>query len=141
MLTTRTSGHGRITFEKLRVEPADKNECVVLVTLAWPDGEAFLGTCKGDGSDTGQLSCSATAAVKALEAASDHRVALALEGITEVSEMNAVMVHVTAALPEGGDLLELCGSSLVRGEPRNAAVKAVLKATNRLFETDFSFAH
>lgn len=109
--------------------------------LGWPDGEVFFGTCRGGGSDAGQLSCSATAAVTALEAAADHRVAFSLKWVTEVSEMNAVMVHLTAVLPEGGGRLELSGSSLVDGQPPNAAVKAVLSATNRLFETDFSFTH
>ena len=131
--------HQRITFDKLRLKHIDKDQCVILVALAWPHGEIFFGTCKGEDSPTGQLACTAKATICALERAADHRVGFELERIREIGEDDTVLAHLSISQPAGDHVQELCGACLVNGEPLDAAAKAVLKATNRLFEAEFIF--
>ena len=54
-----------------------------------------------------------------------------------------VLVILSLSKPAGERKMQLCGTCLIDDgdDPRHAAIKAVLQATNRLFETDFIFLH
>ncbi len=129
----------RIAFQKLRLQQFGKNQCVALISLAWPHGDVRFGTWKGEDSEKGQLECTAKATIRALESVAEHRVAFQLEQVSRISDLDTVLVHLSIANPAGDHVQLLCGSCLVKGTPLNAAVKAVLNATNRLFEDDFIF--
>ena len=131
----------RVGFDKLMSMHSRDNGCVVTVDLTGHSGEPFAGTCEGKDSPTAQLESAATAAIRALEAAADHRIGLGLERITEISELNTVVVHLSISRPAGDNVLLLNGSGFVNGQPLHAAVKATLQATNRVFETGFVFIH
>lgn len=129
----------RIAFEKLRLQRLGKNQCVTLITLARPQGDVRFGTCRGEDSDTGQLECTAKATIRALESVAEHRVEFQLEQISRISNLDTVLVHLSIANPAGDHAQLLCGSCLVNGDPLHAAARAVLKATNRLFEVEFVY--
>ncbi len=103
------------------------------------NGKLYAGTAEGQGAESGELECAARAALRALESAAGHRVAFRLNLVSKIGEFDTVLVHLSLLSPTGGHGQLLCGSCLVHGTPLNAAVKAVLKATNRLFETEFMF--
>ncbi len=129
----------RIAFQKLRLQRFGKNQCVTLISLARPQGGVRFGTWKGEDSATGQLECAAKATIRALEAVTEHRVEFQLEEISRISDLDTVLVHLSVANPAGDHAQLLCGSCLVNGDPLHAAARAVLKATNRLFEIDFIY--
>ncbi len=139
MQASESATHLRIAFDKLRIEHFDNNKCVVLVVLTWPRGEVFFGASEGEDSATGQLGSTAEAAIRALERAADHRVEFELERVRQVSESNTVLAHLSILKPAGDHIRLLCGACLTNGKPLHAAVKAVLNATNRLFESDFIY--
>ncbi len=129
----------RIAFEKLRLQQVSKNQCVTLIALARPQGDVRFGTFRGEDSDTGRLECTAKATIRALESVAEHRVAFQLEQVSRISDLDTVLVHLSIASPAGDHVQLLCGSCLVNGDPLHAAARAVLKATNRLFEVDFMY--
>ncbi len=139
MQASESAAHSRLAFDKLRIEHFDNNTCVVLVVLTWPRGDVFFGASEGEDSDTGQLGSTAEAAIRALEQAADHRVAFELERVQQVSESNTVLAYLSISKPAAEHIRLLCGSCVTNGKPLHAAVKAVLNATNRLFESDFLY--
>ena len=141
MDTSERVSHTRIGFDKLKSMHSPDDRCVVTVDLTGHAGEPFAGTCEGKDSPTAQLESAATAAIRALEAAADHRIGLGLERIVEMGQLNTVVVHLSIARPAGDQVLLLNGSGFVDGQPLHAAVKATLQATNRVFETGFIFIH
>ncbi len=141
MQTTDSVAPRRLTFDKLRLEHFKQDQCVVLVALTLAEDDVFFGTCGGEDSPNGQLECAAKAALRALESAAERRGGFALELIESLSQVNAVVAQVSFSEPVGKQTLQLCGSSFIKDMPLHAAVRAVLQATNRLFETDFSFLH
>ena len=94
-----------------------------------------------ENSPTPQVKSAATAALRALEAVADGRVTFTLHRVVELSELNTVLVQLSISKPAGDDVLLLNGSGFVHGQPLDAAVKATLHATNRVFETGFIFIH
>lgn len=141
MQTSDSIAPRRLTFDKLRLEHFKQDQCVVLVALTVAGGDVFFGTRAGEDSPSGQLECAAQATLRALESAAEHQGGFDLQLIESMSQVNAVVVQVAFSEPAGRQTLQLCGSSFVKDMPLHAAVRAVLQATNRLFETDFSFVH
>ncbi len=138
MQVTESPTHHRLIFKELRVSPRPNDRFFVGVELA-SNGILYVGTAEGPGAEAGELNCAARAALRALETAAGHRVGFRLDLVSKIGEFDTVLVHLSLSSPTGDQAPLLCGSCLVKGTPLNAAVKAVLKATNRLFETDFIF--
>ena len=141
METPELAPHPRIVFDGLKPMRTPDNGNVITVYLTGPDGKSFEGTCAGEKSPTPQVKSAATAALRALEAVADGRIAFALQRAVEMSELNTVLVHLSIARPTGDHPLLLNGAGFVNGQPLHAAVKATLQATNRVFETGFIFVH
>ncbi len=139
----------RIYFEELDVEFLPGPRVFVQVILAWRHkGGAYVGTAEGPDTRAGLLECSAQATIRALEAAADPSVfdlaagpgvGFELVEITELAKSEAVLVRLSVSEPAGGHVWKLCGTCFLDDEPQRVAVKAVLKATNRLFEDDYIF--
>ncbi len=125
----------RISFKALHFTPRPGGQFFVGLSLASKDGHLYVGTAEGP--EAGQLECAARAAICALQSVAGHRVGFQLYRVSKVGEFDTVLAHVSVSRPAGDHAQLLCGSCSVNGRPLNAAVKAVLKATNRLFETDF----
>lgn len=122
----------RIRFESLDLQQRANARCSARVVLAWRPGIRFEGAAEGTGSPSGLLRCAADAAVRALEAAVDNRVMLDLLGVTTVKAFDAVIVVVSLASRSSEHEQRVVGSAVANGEPTQAAVRAVLNATNRL---------
>ncbi len=138
MQVADTPTHHRLDFKGLHFSPRPDDRFFVGVGLAL-NGKLYVGTAEGPGAEAGELECAARAAIRALESAAGHRVGFELDRVSNVGEFDTVLAHLSVSSPAGDHAQQLCGSCSVNGTPLNAAVKAVLKATNRLFETDFIY--
>lgn len=146
MPIAKSSSH-RISFE-LDVQFLPGALVLVQVTLTWKDAGVYVGKAQGSNSRAGVFDCAARATIRALESAAhptvlksaaDKRVGFELHDVIEVGELGSVLVLLSASPPGRDRAWKLCGACLVDNEPERAAVKAVLKATNRLFESDFVY--
>lgn len=136
-----TSGQ-RLDFDNLRLAHSEKARCVVLVALTESNKDVQVGTYEGDDTSIGRLECAAKATLQALESAAQHRVEFDLDLVRSLNSPRCVVVILSLSKPAGEPSMRLCGTCLVEdGDPLHAAIKAVLQATNRLFETDFIFFH
>lgn len=104
------------------------------VTLGWADDdeEVYEGEAQGSGSRTGILRVVAEAALNAVNQVVEPPNVLALEEVSAVglSHRELVVVTVMLASPRRHEEV-LVGAVTVRGDPANAAAKAVLDAVNR----------
>ena len=103
------------------------------------NGKLYVGTAECPRSEPGEVECAAKAAIRALESAADHRVRFELRRVMKIGEFDAILALLSLSSPVGDHVQLLCGSCLVNGTPLNATVKAVLKASNCLFEDDYIF--
>lgn len=129
----------RVKFEDLDLETLPSGRCRSKVTLAWNEGNQFVGTAEGVSSEVGVLRCAAEATSRALEAAVDSRVHLELLGITTIKAFDTVVVVVSLASRFSDHTQRVVGSSVIDGNPAGAAVRAVLSATNRLLGSNLIF--
>ena len=135
MQVADTPTHHRLDFKGLHFSQRPDDRFFVGVGLA-STGKLYVGTAEGPRTEAGELECAARAAIRALESAAGHRVGFELRRVMKIGEFNAILVVLSLLSPVGDHAQLLCGSCLVNGTPLNAAVKAVLKATNRLFEAN-----
>ena len=129
----------RVKFEDFDLETLPSGRCRSKVTLAWNEGNQFVGTAEGVSSEVGVLRCAAEATSRALEAAVDSRVHLELLGITTIKAFDTVVVVVSLASRFSDHTQRVVGSSVIDGNPAGAAVRAVLSATNRLLGSNLIF--
>ncbi len=122
----------RIVFAGLRLEHIGDDRCVVLVALARPGGETFVGACEGEDSRAGNLECAGRAATRALQKATLQSVEIDLVAIEEVQESNSLVAVISHSDGTGDQHRNLSGACLLEDDPNRAAVKAVLRAANRL---------
>ncbi len=137
----------RISFE-LDVRFLPGRRVSAQVDLTWKERGVYVGKAEGPSSREGLFKCAASATIRALESAThptvvesaaDKRVGFELLDVIELGELGSVLILLSASEPEGDRAWKLCGACFVDDEPERAAVKAVLKATNRLFEKDFVY--
>ena len=109
----------------------------MLVVLGKSSNKVRFGACEGDDTSIGLLECAANATLRALASAAEHRVEFDLDLVRSLASPRCVVVTLSLSKPLGARKMQLCGCCLVNSDPLHAATKAVLQATNRLFETDF----
>ncbi|MGH2668682.1 MAG: hypothetical protein ACRDH5_06105 [bacterium] len=100
--------------------------------LSWRDGRQFVGECDGVISQTGELRCSAVAAVHALERVVQPQLGFELLGVKAVRAFDATVVIVSLSARAETTASRLVGSALTETDPPRGAALAVLNATNRL---------
>jgi hypothetical protein len=83
-------------------------------------------------SDVGVLQCAARAAARAVDAAAEDRTHLSLLGVTTIKAFDAIIVVVSLANHTAEGEQRLVGSAVANERGQEAAVRAVLNATNRL---------
>ncbi len=76
METPELAPHPRIVFDGLEPMSTPDNGNVITVYLTRPDGKSFEGTYEGEKSPTPKVKSAAIAALRALEAVADGRVAI-----------------------------------------------------------------
>ena len=147
MEVAKSSTSDRINFE-LDVRFLPGARVVAQVDLAFRDKGTYVGKAEGPSSRAGLFECAARATIRALESAThptvlksaaDKRVGFELRDVIELGELGSVLILLSVSEAAGDRAWKLCGACLVDDEPERAAVKAVLKATNRLFENNFVY--
>ena len=134
----RVVDYRRLLFDRLKFEHLNSGHCSALVALLMRDEDMFVGSCEGIDDAGGQLTCAATATLRALEFAAHSRVRFDLDIIEPVTPFACVIAKIAVWKLVGGSTL-LCGSSRTNGSQPEAGVKAVLNATDRLFQTEFMY--
>ena len=131
------------TSERLRFSEYDfrrlpNGRCRARVVLGLSDGRRFAGESEGVTSQTGELRCSAAAAVQALEHAVIGDIGFELLGVKAVRAFDATVVIVSLSARTGAEASRLVGSYLTDADPSRGAALAVLNATNRLLGNRFA---
>ena len=129
-----SADRSRIKFEGLELTQLSNGRCTGRVTLTWHPGDEFVGTSEGIGSQTGLLRCAAEATLRALNLAVGERITLELLGVKTIKAFDAMIVVVSLssrATPKDHEH-RVAGSCVIKGNPPDAAVRAVLTATNRV---------
>ncbi len=134
--TRRTGGTAlrdpfpRITFEDVALDQVgDRCSARVMLSLS---GVEMVGTAEGEASRHGRLRCAAEATARAIENAAPNQLKLSVIAVKLVETEEAVLVIVSLASRANQDGERLVGSCLVKGQPDQSTVFAVLSATNRL---------
>jgi len=128
----------RLRFQDFRFERLASGKCRARVVLVWADGREFVGESDGVISQTGELRCSAAAAVKALERAVDPAMGFELLGVKAVRAFDATVVIVSLSARDPEHASRLVGSYLTENDPPRGAALAVLNATNRILGNYFA---
>ncbi len=102
------------------------------VVLERHEGESFVGSAEGLGSQAGELRCAAQAATVALQGAVGERFTFELLGVKSVRAFDATVVIVSLSCHNGIAARRLVGSCLSDDRVQRSAALAVLNATNRL---------
>lgn len=121
----------RLRFHEFGFHRLANGRCRAKVVLTWSDGRRFEGSSDGVASPTGELRCSAAAAVQALEQAVQPQLTFELLGVKAVRAFDATVVIVSLSA-RTTDAARLVGSCLTESDPPRGAALAVLNATNRL---------
>lgn len=122
----------RVRLEDLTLARPARGSVEVRVALRWWEGESFVARVAGPDSDMGLMQSAAQATARALELAVGERIRLEVIGVETVEAFDALLVVVGLASGLAEDPRRLVGSCAVKGEPADAAARAVLSATNRL---------
>jgi hypothetical protein len=122
----------RLRFDEFQFERLASGRCRAEVVLSWTDGRRFVGDADGVMSQAGELRCSASAAVRALERVVQPQLSLEILGVKAVRAFDATVVIVSLSARTEAGASRLVGSYLTETDaPRGAAI-AVLNATNRI---------
>jgi hypothetical protein len=127
------SPHGeRLRFEDFSFQRLPSGHCRARVVLAWSDGRQFVGESEGVNSQAGELRCSASATVRALERASQPALAFEVLGVKAVRAFDATVIIVSLSARTEEAPSRLVGSCLTESDVPRGAALAVLNATNRI---------
>jgi hypothetical protein len=126
----------RAALEQVEIEHLAEDRCRVRVTLARQLGlrlrQSYVGRAEGDWSPLGELRCTAQAALLALERTfAAPAETFALLDIKTVESFDCPGVIVAIGARFGDATQRLVGFCEVADDPRAAAAKAALNATNR----------
>ncbi len=121
----------RVVFQHLRVSREESYKCTAYVELMAGD-VIFEGTHRDTDTPRARLTTCARAVIDALGYLEEKEIALYLAGVerTEIFQRDVVVALVEAR--SGRDRRKMIGTSIVRDDPNEAAVLAVLDAVNRL---------
>jgi len=122
----------RIRFESLDLVQLPDSRCKSQVVLSWSERDRATGSADGVSSSMGLLRCAAEAAAQALGIAVDRQVTLELLGVTTIKAFDTTIVVVAMLSHAGDHVHRIVGSSVSNNDAPEAAVRAVLNATNRL---------
>ena len=133
----------RIQFQNVKIEVLPDGRQVGRVILAWggSGNRKFVGVSERAESELTDLECSAEATLRALETAVDHNVKFSLLTVEMSQHVGAVLVVVSISTHTDEAEERLVGSCLSEADPNESAVRAVLKATNRLVGSNFIYLH
>ena len=122
----------RLRFQDFAFQRLASGRCRARVVLSWSDGRQFVGESEGVISQAGELRCSASAAVRALERVSQPQLGFEVLGVKAVRAFDATVVIVSLSARTETTVSRLVGSFLAETDAPRGAALAVLNATNRI---------
>jgi hypothetical protein len=122
----------RLRFQDFAFQRLPSGRCRARVVLSWSDGRQFVGESEGVISQAGELRCSASAAVRALERVSQPQLGFEVLGVKAVRAFDATVVIVSLSARTETTVSRLVGSFLAETDAPRGAALAVLNATNRV---------
>ena len=127
------SGRRLVLFRRLEVRPSARPQRVEVVVWVESEGREAEGAVQGADTVRSRVESAARAAIYALEGLFDEPV-MAVEGAKLVEAFDKTFCLVALHGFSGRETCVLTGACEVRGSPEQAAVLAVLDATNRWAE-------
>jgi hypothetical protein len=121
-----------LRFQDFAFQRLASGRCRARVVLSWSDGRQFVGESEGVISQAGELRCSASAAVRALERVSQPQLGFEVLGVKAVRAFDATVVIVSLSARTETTVSRLVGSFLAETDAPRGAALAVLNATNRI---------
>ncbi len=131
-MTATTPRRERLRFLEFDFQRLPSSRCQCRVVLERHQGERFVGSATGLGSQAGELRCCAEAAADALAQAVDRKMEFELLGVKAVRAFDASVVIVSISCHNSIPATRLVGSCLSEQEVHRCAALAVLNATNRM---------
>ncbi len=122
----------RLTIEHVQLVSAGLGTSVT-VTLGL-DGRSLEGQAEGVSTQSGLLRSVATATVRAIEAITDATLRFEVEHVEVARTGTDQTALVVITMLTGRSSQRLSGASVVREDPREAVIRAVLAALNRRME-------
>lgn len=122
----------RLRFADFRFTRTPAGQCTAEVHLEWISGERYIGRATGQSSELADLRIVGEATLRALEEFSGGTYHFDIFGVKLVRAFDANVIIAAVSVKGGEGPRRLLGAQLAEREPLNAAVLAVLSATNRL---------
>jgi len=122
----------RLRFADFRFTRTPAGQCTAEVHLEWISGERYIGRATGQSSELADLRIVGEATLRALEEFSGGAFHFDIFGVKLVRAFDANVVIAAVSVKGGDGPPRLLGCHLAEREPLNAAVLAVLGATNRV---------
>lgn len=133
-VTGEMSGNrNRIKFE--RAEVTSETAQGVRIDLSFTHEDCAIRTsAESDPAGQSRLRAAASAALEAVQVASNSRIACSLADLDHVTAFGKDMIAVLVDIEFEGRQVQVFGSCQVSGSEIDSAVKAALNGTNRFFE-------
>lgn len=125
----------RVRLASVRLKSDGELYCEVTVELE-RSGQRYSGQAQDADTPRGRLHAAGRAALEAFARTLDDEVALLLDGVHELAISDDPAILATVGMRRDRDRKEFQGIALVEGEPLEAAVRAVLDALNRFWDTE-----
>ncbi len=123
----------RLKFDRAEVSPLEDGGCRVEVIFSFASS-LIKASAAALGDNESQLKAAAIATLDAIRQAADSRFVCELEDLDHVSALGKNLIAVLVNINFQGKQLQVFGSCQIVDNEMDAAVKATLNATNRLFE-------
>ena len=128
-----TPGRKRLRFDRAEVIEEATGQCRVSVTLTL--GQLiFKAGAIAHSDGTGPLKAAAVATLEAVQGAAANKFACSLSDLDHVNALGKDLIAVLVDFKVGGRDVQVFGSCQIAGNEIDCTVKAVLNATNRMFE-------
>ena len=124
----------RLRFDRAEVSDGADGQRHVKVTLTLGQLMFHAGAESLSGDSTAVLKAAAAATLDAVQGAAANRFACTLADLDHVNALGKDLVAVLVDIKLQGRNVQVFGSCQIAGSEIDCAVKAVLNATNRMFE-------
>lgn len=123
----------RLRFDRVEMLKQEDGRLQVEVTFTYLD-EAIQGYAVSGSDETSQLKAAALATLDAIRQAAENCFTCELADLDRVNALGKDLIAVLVNINFQGKQLQVFGSCQITGSEIDAAVKAALNATNRMFE-------
>ena len=128
-----TPGRRRLRFDRAEVKEEADGQCRVRVTLTL--GQLIFRAGAAAAADgTGPLKAAAVATLEAVREAAANKFVCSLSDLDHVNALGKDLIAVLVDIKFEGRDVQVFGSCQIAGSEVDCTVKAVLNATNRMFE-------